>query len=608
MRAYNCQPTVVPLSYAPAFRRTILRGTLCIISVSLLVAMPRFNSAAFTGSIRHSRARRKVVCNRAGSLRKFHPLPPLLSTNAATKTVSTATDNSHINNDSKDLLLKQRTEILRANSKLSLAPMMEYTDRHFRHLVRLLSDKTLLCTEMVAANAIAHERNNALSPAQILDADSNRSASLLNCENFDPSYLLRFLGQGHNPEGASVLQLGGSDPDQLFLAARTVYEFNQLHQKQKQFGINQSQQQEVQSTIFCDYSSINLNCGCPSPKVAGKGCFGAALMQEPDLVRQLTTSMHEGAEGTMPITVKCRIGTDEGYTFTKNEYLSRGEEEEYQKLKQFVEIVASGGVVTDFQIHARIAVLNKNYSPSDNRKVPPLRYHHVRRLAREFPELNISLNGGVETLAGVKRELDECEELDGVMVGRGFVSNPWAFVMADHVLYPEDVCDLSPGPQNRMEVLEAYGKHADYEEVRGDPTKIRRFMTKAISHLFAGEPNAKRYRIGLDEMAGWPKKFAKEMKQNPNFVQPAQPPLSELIMDIATTHLSEEALYRSPKESFDKLLWDEEQAERKRSVIDTVVFSSGTKGVSNENVNKSLVQEWQTSRKEDELNEREESK
>jgi len=107
--------------------------------------------------------------------------------------------------------------------------MMEYTDRHFRHLVRLISDRTLLYTEMVAANAIAHEREAALSS---LSTKNNKPSSLLDAtastDDFDPSYLLRFLGQGHNSEGASVLQLGGSDPDQLFLASKTIYELHHL--------------------------------------------------------------------------------------------------------------------------------------------------------------------------------------------------------------------------------------------------------------------------------------------------------------------------------------------------------------------------------------------
>ena len=68
---------------------------------------------------------------------------------------------------------------------------------------------------MVAANAIAHEREHALSSL------GDQSDSLVNTADFDPSYLLRFLGQGHIAEGPSVLQLGGSDPEQLFLAAKT---------------------------------------------------------------------------------------------------------------------------------------------------------------------------------------------------------------------------------------------------------------------------------------------------------------------------------------------------------------------------------------------------
>eukprot|EP00986_Skeletonema_menzelii_P018942 scaffold26960_cov280-Skeletonema_menzelii.AAC.1 len=85
--------------------------------------------------------------------------------------------------------------------------------------------------------------------------------------------------------------------------------------------------------------------------------------------------MYHGSQGSIPITVKCRIGTDEGYQFTRDGYNARSEEEEYQSLKQFIETVASEGIVTDFQVHARIAVLGKNYSPADNRKVPPLRYY-----------------------------------------------------------------------------------------------------------------------------------------------------------------------------------------------------------------------------------------
>ena len=110
-------------------------------------------------------------------------------------------------------------------------------------------------------------------------------------------------------------------------------------------------------------------------------------------------------------------------------------------MREFVLEVADGGIVTDFQVHARIAVLSKGYSPADNRKVPPLRYNQVRRLATEFPTLNVSLNGGIDTLYGAKRELEICDKLKGIMVGRGYVANLWSFAMADELLYPHKTRD-----------------------------------------------------------------------------------------------------------------------------------------------------------------------
>ncbi|KAL3797377.1 hypothetical protein HJC23_010503 [Cyclotella cryptica] len=559
-------------------------------------AIPTFSMSRFTASAKSASAaflsnnrRRRII-----SL-------PISSRSTPFSTSSFATPDSNydrydatdLSDDRNKQLLRQRERTLRENSKLSLAPMMEYTDRHFRHLVRLISHRTLLYTEMVAANAIAHEREDSLS-------DSG---------SFNPSYLLRFLGQGHNSEGASVLQLGGSDPDQLFLAAKTVYEFNQLHHRKHSSDIHSMQEQQTpqdryQPPIYCDYTALNLNCGCPSSKVAGKGCFGAALMSEPHLVRELASSMHQGCEGTMPITIKCRIGTDDGYSFTTERYLQQSEEEEYNSLKNFVLTVAEGGIVTDFQIHARIAVLGKGYSPADNRKVPPLRYHHVKRLANEFPELNISLNGGVETLLGVKKELDDCDSLEGVMVGRGLAANPWAFAMADEVLYG-DIQNTSVHAlsrvKNRMEVLQAYGRHADHEEGLWDPVKIRRFVTKAVSPLFAGEPNAKRYRIALDEIAGLPKQLLKKQcnknasSLSTKELMEGQPPLSELIMEAATAHLSDEVLHRSPRESYEMMMWEQEQAERKQNLVATVAFHENGSGI---------VKEWQQYRKGDESNEK----
>jgi tRNA-dihydrouridine synthase A len=79
-------------------------------------------------------------------------------------------------------------------------------------------------------------------------------------------------------------------------------------------------------------------------------------------------------------------------------------------------VVSSSGVVTDFQIHARIAVLDKNFSPADNRNIPPLQYDLVYQLVQDFPHLSFSLNGGVESLQSAQNHLNTCQGLKGVMV------------------------------------------------------------------------------------------------------------------------------------------------------------------------------------------------
>ena len=152
------------------------------------------------------------------------------------------------------------------------------------------------------------------------------------------------------------------------------------------------------------YDEINLNIGCPSPRVR-KGRFGAALMetlpiwwrsaQQPCLIRAVD----------VPVTVKCRIGID-----------GRGD---YEDLKAFVETVAAAGVKS-FAVHARIAVLD-GLSPAENREIPPLRYDAVYRLKQELPALEVVINGGVGSLDEADAHLDQ---VDGAMIGRAAYADP----------------------------------------------------------------------------------------------------------------------------------------------------------------------------------------
>ena len=421
---------------------------------------------------------------------------------------------------------------------------------------------------MVAANAIVHERKDGLlrkGDDLLHGHDPTTSSALLatqvkediDAHGYDMTYLRRFMGQGHAAsEGPSVLQLGGSDPQVLEEACQTLM--------------------QLTDRGYCDYTAVNLNCGCPSPKVAGKGCFGAALMEEPELVRDLVMGMHNGCQGEIPITVKCRIGTDNGFAFTKSGYDEVSDQMEYSNLCKFIETVASSGVVTDFQVHARIAVLNKSFSPADNRKVPKLKYEFVRRLVQDYPELTFSLNGGVNSIVDAREELDRCGDMAGVMVGRAWAANPWSFSMADEILYGDassststsTTTSTSTRPKNRLEVLQAYAKHADAEEELWDPVKIRRFIIKAATPLFAGEPNGKRYRIALDQIAQIPKKLKLQGKS-----MEGEPPISELIMNAALDNISQDILLRSPEESYERMY-------------------GGGGGESSE-----IIQEWQHDRK-----------
>ena len=135
--------------------------------------------------------------------------------------------------------------------QISVAPMLDWTDRHCRYFMRRLSSHVLLYTEMVTTGAILHG---------------------------DRERLLGF----HPEEGPLAVQLGGSDPADLARSACIAEGFG--------------------------YDEINLNVGCPSDRVQ-RGRFGACLMLEPELVAECVAAMR-GAVG-LPITVKCRIGVDE---------------------------------------------------------------------------------------------------------------------------------------------------------------------------------------------------------------------------------------------------------------------------------------------------------
>src|SRR5579862_7730382 len=237
--------------------------------------------------------------------------------------------------------------------RLSVAPMMDWTDRHCRYFLRGFNPHALLYTEMITAAAI------------------NRG---------DRARLLAFDAE----EQPVALQLGGSEPKELAAAARAGED--------------------------AGYAEINLNCGCPSDRVAS-GSFGACLMREPARVAECVATMRAAVH--VPVTVKMRIGVVSVAAGEVRQAVVRFDEGDFEALCGFVAAVQTAGCEAAI-VHARAAVLG-GLSPKDNREVPPLRYEVVRRLKHTFPGLPVVVNGGLREARTVLAALAWC---DGVMLGR----------------------------------------------------------------------------------------------------------------------------------------------------------------------------------------------
>ena len=303
-------------------------------------------------------------------------------------------------------------------------------------MLRKLSSRATLYTEMVTANTIAHCPESEL-PRFLELPDANG---------------------GSHP---TVLQVGGSDPEMLRKAAAIAAPWG--------------------------YDAINLNCGCPSDRVAGKGCFGAAMMKAPELVAACCGALAEGAPG-LPITVKCRIGVVEDRRLAS----VVDDDAVYSELRRFVDVVSSQSPVRHFVVHARRAVLG-GLSPAQNRQVPPLRYNLIHRLAADFPALRFSLNGGLDTYETFDGHLGGGSALAGVMVGRAVCSRPWYWATVDSRLYGA----ASDPAGSRRQLLHEYCAWADSQEAQ-NPQRIRHLLLAPTLNLFAGEPYGKKYRAAMD--------------------------------------------------------------------------------------------------------------
>jgi tRNA-dihydrouridine synthase A len=341
------------------------------------------------------------------------------------------------------------------DEKVSIAPMLDWTDPHYRKLMRGITRKTVLYTEMVVDETILHAPN--------LDF---------------------FIGRNTEVE-PSVIQLGGHEPDLMAQAAEYCETYGN--------GL---------------YEEININCGCPSQKVA-KRCFGAKLMLEPDLVREMVYKMQRRV--SVPVTVKCRIGVDNN--------------DSYEELKQFISSASEGGA-KKFIIHSRKCCLN-GLTTRQNRDIPPLRYEVTHRLVQDFPELKFVLNGGIQSFQQALTHLspyphDTSDEplpaVHGVMIGRMAYNNPLAFATADSTFYGvKDPC------LTRREIIEKYMEYCEWSHSEEGPRRTVKggkvqmvssmILVSGMRNIINGIPNVAKFRQELNDV--YMQKLAED-KSNPN--------------------------------------------------------------------------------------------
>ncbi len=270
----------------------------------------------------------------------------------------------------------------------------------------------------------------------------------------DQDYLLGFNREEH----PLALQLGGADPQELTQAA----------QLGESFG----------------YDEINLNVGCPSDRVQS-GRFGACLMAEPELVADCIAAMQ--AAVSLPVTVKCRVGIDR--------------DDSYDLFESFIRVVAERSGCKRFYVHARKAWLD-GLSPKQNRDVPPLRYDFVYRIKQEHPDLQICINGGIDSLVSVDEHL---EHVDGVMLGRAAYNNLDLLLKVDDHLFGEPIaaagkpCGGTDSTDFDLKVSAARN-YANYMQKQIDKNVPLTAMSRHLIALFREQPGARQWRRTLSSI------------------------------------------------------------------------------------------------------------
>ncbi len=247
--------------------------------------------------------------------------------------------------------------------RVSIAPMMDITDRRFRYFMRLLNSRVRLYTEMIVCHAIVRG---------------------------DRERLLAFDTSQH----PVVLQLGGDDPQIMAEAARIGEAYG--------------------------YDGIDINCGCPSNRVES-GNFGVCLMRSPDLVARIVVAIRAAVK--IKVSVKCRIGiTGEYSEKSLHSFAQSVFDAGVDTLTVHARTATIGGLGVAHG--AEPGTKTGALSPKQNREIPPLQYDVAYALKQRFPGKPIEINGGIKTVQAIRSHL---QHVDRVMIGRLAHEDPYFF-------------------------------------------------------------------------------------------------------------------------------------------------------------------------------------
>lgn len=304
---------------------------------------------------------------------------------------------------------QNRVQGISSSHTVCIAPMLNYTHRYYRYFMRLLTKHAFLYSEMVTTPALLK---------------SKHAAKILSFSEIE------------HPLG---IQLAGNCPKDLARCAKMAED--------------------------AGYDEINLNMGCPSPKIQAAK-YGATLLLEPDQAAECVNAVRNAVK--IPVSIKTRLGVSS--------------EVGSVPLIHWIQKIAQAGCLIVI-IHARFAQL-ATFSPKENRTKIPLSYEAVYQIKKQFPSLTIVLNGGITDQASMKQHLILT---DGVMIGTQAYKNPYFFSNIDEVFY-EDFHDIL----SREEVAMCYARYL--KEQKAEALVPSAIGLKPLYGLYFGTPKARAWR------------------------------------------------------------------------------------------------------------------